>query len=176
MSSTGIKEGGDGIEKKSMVNYYLNSLMPPPKTLRFKEGVLHVEDVKAPKTEGSMEETLRELEGDTHRYRTIVEHSLDPHFQMIIALEKKVEAYEGGIKDLEEKYMHTLGQLDRFQALMWDVENQNCEYEDRFQKIAKAANPSMSFHIRKPYPWKLKKWEAYNKEEYAAEEGPSTTN
>jgi chaperonin cofactor prefoldin len=34
-------------------------------------------------------------------------------------LEKKVEAYEVRIKDLEEKYLHTLGQLDRFQALMW---------------------------------------------------------
>jgi hypothetical protein len=47
-------------------------------------------------------------------------------------LEKKVEAYEERIKDLEEKYLHTLGQLDRFQALMWDDENQNCEYEDCF--------------------------------------------
>jgi hypothetical protein len=37
-------------------------------------------------------------------------------------LEKKVEAYEERIKDLEEKYLHTLGQLDRFWALMWDVE------------------------------------------------------
>jgi hypothetical protein len=37
-------------------------------------------------------------------------------------LEKKVEAYEERIKDLEEKYLHTLGQLDRFRALMWDVE------------------------------------------------------
>jgi hypothetical protein len=66
-------------------------------------------------------------------------------------LDKKFEAYEERIKDLEEKYLHTLGQLDRFQTLMWDVENQNCEYEDRFQKIAEAAltkwnNPSMSFY------------------------------
>jgi hypothetical protein len=36
---------------------------------------------------------------------------------------------------LEEKYLHTLGQLARFQALMRDVENQKCKYEDHFQKI-----------------------------------------
>jgi hypothetical protein len=77
MSSSETKEGGDGIEKKSVENYYLNSLMAPPKTLRFKEEELLVEDVEAPKTEGSQEERLKKLEEDTHRYRIIVEHSLD---------------------------------------------------------------------------------------------------
>jgi hypothetical protein len=66
MSSSGAKKGGDGIEKKSVVNYYLNSVMAPPKTLRFNEGVFLVEDVEAPNTKGSMEERLRKLEEDTH--------------------------------------------------------------------------------------------------------------
>jgi hypothetical protein len=161
MSSSGAKEGGDGIEKKSVVSYYLNSVMAPPRTLRFKEGVLLMEDMEAPKTEGSLEERLRRLEEDTHRYRIIVERRLDAHFHMSHDLERKVEAYEGRIKDLEAKYLHTLGQLDRFQAHMWDVENQNYKYEDRFQKIVEAAltkwnDPSMSFHNGKPYPWKLR--------------------
>jgi hypothetical protein len=30
MSSSGAKEGGDGIERKRVVNYYLNSIMDPP--------------------------------------------------------------------------------------------------------------------------------------------------
>jgi hypothetical protein len=63
---------------------------------------------------------------------------------------------------------------------MWDVENQNCEYEDRFQKIAEASltkwnDPSMSFHNGKAYPWNLKEWDAYNEEKDAPEEEPSTT-
>jgi hypothetical protein len=91
------------------VNYYLNSVMAPPKTLRFNEGVLLVEDMKAPNTEGSMEERLRKVEEDTHQYRIIIKRSLDAHFHMSHDLEKKVEAYEGRIKDLEEKYLHTLG-------------------------------------------------------------------
>jgi hypothetical protein len=130
MSSSGVKEGGDGIERKSVVNHYLNSVMCPPKTLSFNEGVLLMEDVEAPKTDGSMEERLRKLEEDTHRYRIIVKRILVSHFLMSHDLEKKVEAYEERIKELEEKYLHTFGQLDRFQALRWDVENQNCEYED----------------------------------------------
>jgi hypothetical protein len=54
----------------------------------------------------------------------------------LIEMEKKVEAYEERINDTDEKIFHILPQLDRFQALMWDVENHNCEYEDRFKKIA----------------------------------------
>jgi hypothetical protein len=113
-----------------VINPYLNFVMASPKTLRLNEGVLLMEDVEAPKTKGLMDERLRKLEGDTHRYRIIIERSLDAHFFMSRDLEKKVEAYEERIKDLEEKYLHTLGQLDRFQALMWDIENQSCEYED----------------------------------------------
>ena len=125
MANSGSNGGGDEFEKKSMVKHYLGSVMAPLKTLSFKEGVLLVEDVKAPKTEGSLEERVQKLEDDIFRYCTVVERSLDAHFHMELELEKKVEAYEGRIKDLEEKHAYTLAQLDRFQALMWDVENQN---------------------------------------------------
>jgi hypothetical protein len=100
LSSSGVNEGGEEVEKNNMINPYLNSVMAPPKTLRFNEGVLLVEDVEAPKTDGSMEERLRKLEGDTHRYHIIVERSLHAHFFMRRDLEKKVEAYEERIKDL----------------------------------------------------------------------------
>jgi hypothetical protein len=63
---------------------------------------------------------------------------------------------------------------------MWDIENQNCEYEDRFQKIAEAAltklnDPSTSFYNGIPCPWKLKEWDAYNEEKDEAKEEPTTT-
>ncbi|KAK1666188.1 hypothetical protein QYE76_054347 [Lolium multiflorum] len=82
---------------------------------------------------------------------------------MNLELEKKVESYEAKMKDLEEKYAHTLSQLDTFQALMWDVENQNYEYEDCFKKIVEATStkfndPPPSLYNGRPYPWKLKEW------------------
>ena len=63
---------------------------------------------------------------------------------------------------------------------MWDVENQNCEYEDRFKKIAEAAStkwndPPISFYNGRPYPWKLKEWEAHYEENNAPEEGSAAT-
>jgi hypothetical protein len=154
--------------------------MAPPKSLSFKEGVLLVEDVKASKNECSMEKMLEKFEDDTHRYRTIVEHNLNAHFHMGLDLEKKVAASEGRIKDLEDKRVYYLAQLVRFQALMWDMENQNCEYEDCFKKNAEVAltkwnDPPISFHNGRPYPWKLKKWEAHYKEDNVSQEGHATT-
>ena len=114
MASSGSNGGDDGIAKRSVVKHYLSSVMEPPKTLRFKEGVLLVEDIKAPKVEGSLEERVQKLEDDIFRYRTVVERSLDAHSYIEREMEKKVEAYEGRIKDLEEKHTYTLAQLDRF--------------------------------------------------------------
>ena len=77
---------------------------------------------------------------------------------------------------MEDRYLHVMSELDRYQTLMWDVENQNCEYEERFKKIAEAASlryndPPTSFHNGRPFPWKIAEWEEdYENEEAAAEE------
>jgi DNA repair ATPase RecN len=70
-----------------------------------------------------MEERLTKLEDTTFRYGTVVERILDAHHHMNLELETKIESYEGRIKDLEERYVYVLSQLERFQALGWDVEN-----------------------------------------------------
>jgi hypothetical protein len=54
------------------------------------------------------------------------------------------------MKDLEEKYAHTLSQLDTLQAIM-------------SMKIVEAAStkfsdPPFSLYNGRPYPWKLKEW------------------
>jgi hypothetical protein len=66
---------------------------------------------------------------------------------------------------LEERYIHVISQLDKFQALIWDMENQNCEYEQRFKKIAEAASlrynyPPTSFYNGKHFLWKMEEWRA----------------
>ena len=77
---------------------------------------------------------------------------------------------------MEDRYLHVISELDRYQALMWDIENQNCEYEERFKKIAEAAtlrynDPPTSFYKGRPFPWKLEEWKAdYEKEEAKEEE------
>ena len=85
---------GESSTKKGVVNHYLNSVMAPQKTVCFKEGVMLVEEVKSPKTTGTMEKRLDELEDKTFRYGTVVYRSLDAHHFMNLDLEKKVEEYK----------------------------------------------------------------------------------
>ena len=158
------------------MNRYLNSVMTPPKTVCFKEGVMLVEEVKAPKATGTVEERLDELEDKTFRYGTVVYRSLDAHHFMNLELEKKVEEYKKRLEDLEDRYKDVINKWETFQCFMWDVENQNCEYEERFKKIAAAAtlgynDPPTSFRDGRPFPWKMAEWEEeYEKEEAAAKE------
>jgi mannose-6-phosphate isomerase class I len=70
-----------------------------------------------------MEEKLQVIYDTVFRYGIVTERSFDAHQLMNIGMKNKVEAYESRIKDTEEKYVHTITQLDRFQALTWDVEN-----------------------------------------------------
>jgi hypothetical protein len=44
----------------------------PLKTLNLKEGVLLMEEVKAPKTEGTMEKRLQVLKNTVIRYGTVI--------------------------------------------------------------------------------------------------------
>ena len=131
--------------------------------------------MKAPKIIGTVEERLEDLEQKIFRYNTVVERSLDAHHFMNLELEKKVEEYKERLEDLEKRYLHVTSELDKHQALLWDVENQNCEYEERFKKIAAAAtlrynDPPNSFYNGRPFPWKRAEWEEeYEKEEAAAE-------
>lgn len=165
MSSSRSHREGEDSAKGGIVNHYLNSVMAPMRTLTFKEDVLLMEEVKAPKTVGTVEERLDDLEQKVFRYNTIVERSLDAHHYMNLELERKAEEYKGRLEDLEARYLHVISELDRYQALMWDVENQNCEYEERFKKIAEAAalkynDPPTSFHNGRLFPWKQEAWEA----------------
>jgi hypothetical protein len=120
MSSLGSNLEGESSATGGVVNHYLNSVMVPLKTLSFKEGVLLVEELKAPKTADTLEARLDALEEKTFRYNTVVERSLDAHHFMNMELEKKVEEYKERIKYLEERYIHIISQLDKFQALIWD--------------------------------------------------------
>ena len=50
-----------------------------------------MEEVKAPKTVGTVEERLDELEQKIFRYNTVAERSLDAHHFMNLELEKKLK-------------------------------------------------------------------------------------
>jgi hypothetical protein len=61
MSSLGSNQEGERSAMGGVVNHYLNSMMAPLKALSFKEGVLLVDKLKAPKRAGTLEERLDAL-------------------------------------------------------------------------------------------------------------------
>ena len=77
---------------------------------------------------------------------------------------------------MEDRYKDVINKWEKFQCFMWNVENLNCKYEERFKKIAIAAtlrynDPHTSFRDGRPFPWKMAEWkEEYEKEEAAAKE------
>jgi hypothetical protein len=88
MLSLGSNLEGERSATGGVVNHYLNSMIAPLKALSFKEGVLLMEEWKAPKTAGTLEERLDALEEKTFRYSMVVERSLDAHHFMNMDLEK----------------------------------------------------------------------------------------
>ena len=58
MSCSGSNLEGKSSTKEGVVNRYLNSVIEPQKTVCFKEGVMSVEEEKAPKIVGTVEERL----------------------------------------------------------------------------------------------------------------------
>jgi hypothetical protein len=81
---------------------------------------------------------LRKLEGDTHRYRVIIERSLYAHFHMGRDLERKVGAYEGRIKDLEKNICILLVNLTGFKLLcgIWRIKTASMKIVSRrLQKL-----------------------------------------
>ena len=70
-------------------------------------------------------------------------------------LQDKVEPSNHRWLQVDPEYQH-----DQARALMYDVENQSCKYEDRFKKIAEATSvkwsyPTKSFYDGKSYSWEI---------------------
>jgi hypothetical protein len=82
MSSFTSNLEGESSTTGGVVNHYLNSVMAPLKTLSFKEGVLLMEELKAPKTADMLEKRLDALEEKTFRYSIVIERSIDAHHFM----------------------------------------------------------------------------------------------
>ena len=154
MSSSGPSKDNSFVNGN---NPYMNELKMHPKKLSLKDGKVQVEDVQGPKGEGSLEARMEKLEQEVFIYKKMVERAVEIVYkinQEIIAAHKKDNAELKG--DIHSLY-NTASEL---QAQLYDVVNQNCEYEVRFKRISEAASfrmieTKMSFLDGKPLPWKM---------------------
>ena len=142
---------------EKVVNPYLPGVMKHPQVIEMCEGLLHIRDVQGPKKTGSVESRLEAVEQEVFLCKGMVERGLDANHLMFkeSTRDRKLDAKNFGeaISKLQEKF-------DHLQAQIYDLQNQNCEYEYRFKKMSLAADLRIpetrsSFYDGEPMPWKM---------------------
>jgi hypothetical protein len=153
MSSSGAPEDNPHV---NVVNPYMDELKMHPKELSLKDGEMHIEDVRGPKGEGSLEARMEKLEQEVFVYKKMAEREVDIIHRINAELVSEHKKEVGNLLDDILSLHVTTNQL---QAQLYDVQNQNCEYETRFKRISSAASfriveTKSSFVDGEPLPWK----------------------
>ena len=140
----------------NVINPYLAEVRKHPQVLHVEDGVLHKEDLEGPVKEGSTEERLKEMEQEVFKFKKMVEHGVGANFDIIselknLYLEELRETWSS-VTELEEKAIE-------LQRQIYDLSNQNCEYELRFSRLSSSAESRVldteaSVKTGGPLPWK----------------------
>ena len=101
------------------------------------EGVLHIRDVEGPRRTESVETKLEAVEQQVFKCQGMVERGLNANQMMIkeFTNDHKLDA-----KVIEETIFKLQEKIEHLQAQIYDLQNQNCEYEYRFKRMSLAAN------------------------------------
>ena len=142
---------------EKVINPYLAEVMRHPQTLEMRDGLLHIRDVEGPKGTGSMELRLEEMEQQVFKCQGMVEHGINTSDMM---LTKFTNNYKPDAKNIEEAIFKLYEKIEHLQAQIYDLQNQNCEYEYRFKRMSLAADLRIpetrsSFYDGEPMPWKV---------------------
>ncbi|KAE8775990.1 40S ribosomal protein S5-1 [Hordeum vulgare] len=98
-----------------------------------REGMLHIRDAEGLKKTGSMETRLEAMEQQVFKCQGMVERGLTANHMMITEFTNKhmIDANDIG-KHLSRLY----DRVDQLQGQIYDLQNQNYEYEYRFKSIS----------------------------------------
>ncbi|KAK1696939.1 hypothetical protein QYE76_013636 [Lolium multiflorum] len=141
---------------KDVVNPYMNELKMHPKELLLVDGELQIKDVQGPKGEGSLEDKMEKLEQEVFNYKKMAEREVDIFHKIVSEL---IDGHKKETAKLWDDIFSLHDTTNKLQAQLYDVHNQNCEYENRFKRISHAASfrfpeTKMSFVDGEPLPWK----------------------
>jgi hypothetical protein len=118
-----------------IINPYMRELKMHPKELSLKDGKLQIEDVQGPTGEGSLEAKMVALEQEVFKYKKMVEREVDIIHrinQELIAKHQKETA------ELWDDILSLHETTNKLQAQLYDLQNQNCEYDARFKQMSAA--------------------------------------
>jgi hypothetical protein len=112
-----------------IINPYMRELKMHPKELLLKDGKLQIKDVQVPKGEGSLEARMEALEQEVFKYKKMAEHEVDIIHRINQEL---VTKYKKETTELWKDIFSLHETTNQLQAQLYDLQNQNCEYEARF--------------------------------------------
>ena len=140
-----------------VINPYLAEVLQHPQTIEMREGVLHIRDEEGPRRTGSVETKLEAVEQQVFKCQGMVEHGLNANQMMIMEFTNnhKLDA-----KNIGDTFFKLHEKIEHLQAQIYDLQNQNCEYEYRFKRMSLAADLRIpetrsSFYDGEPMPWKM---------------------
>ena len=142
---------------EKVINPYLAEVLQHPQTIEMRDVLLYIRDAEGPKGTGSVETRLEAMEQQVFKCQEMVERGLDSNHIMIMEFTNnhKLDA-----KDIGEAIFKLHEKIEHLQAQIYDLQNQNCEYEYRFKRMSLAADLRIpetrsSFYDGEPMPWKM---------------------
>ena len=142
---------------EKVINPYLAEVLGHPQTIELHDGLLHIRDEEGPKGTGSIEMRLEALEQQVFKCQGMVEHGINATHKMLAEFTNN---YEPDAKKTEEAIFKLHEKIEHLQAQIYDLQNQNYEYEYRFKRMSLAADLRIpetrsSFYDGEPMPWKM---------------------
>ena len=142
---------------EKVINPYLAGVLQHPQTIEMRDGVLRIRDVEGPRRTGSVETRLEAMEQQVFKCQGMVECGLNANHMMIAEFTNnhKLDA-----KNIGETIFKLHEKIEHLQAQIYDLQNQNCEYEYRFKRMSLAADSRIpetrsSYYDGEPMPWKM---------------------
>ena len=142
---------------EKVINPYLAEVLRHPQTIEMRDGLLHIRDVEGPKRTRSVETRLEAMEQHVFKCQGMVERGLNANHMMIAEFTNnhKLDA-----KNIGETIFKLHEKIEHLQAQIYDLQNQNCEYEYRFKRMSLAVDfripeTRSSFYDGEPMPWKM---------------------
>ena len=122
---------------EKVINPYLAEVLQHPQTIEMREGVLHIRDVEGPRHTGNMETKLEAMEQEVFKCQGMMERGLNAN-QMMIA--EFTNNHKLDAKNIGDAIFKLHEKIEHLQAQIYDLQNQNCEYEYRFKRMSLAAD------------------------------------
>ena len=142
---------------EKVINPYLAEVLRHPQTIEMRDGLLHIRDVEGPRRTGSVETRLEAMEQQIFKCQGMVERGINASHTMLAEFTNN---YKPDAKNTEEAILKLHEKIEHLQAQIYDLQNQNCEYEYRFKRMSLAADLRIpetrsSFYDGEPMPWKM---------------------